>query len=626
MIEFHNVTLRRGTAELLRGASFTVFPGWRVGVTGRNGTGKSSLFALLRGELTPDAGAVHVPERLRLASLAQESPTGGQRAGDYVLDGDDLLRAAQLALARVEAGGDGAAIARAHADLEHRGAYTAPARVARLLRGLGFAPGDEDRPVDSFSGGWRMRLALARTLMTPADVLLLDEPTNHLDLDAVLWLQGWLREFPGTVLVISHDRELLDTVTTHTLHLAGQRATLESGNYSAFEALRAQRLAQQGAAHARQTREIAHLQSFVDRFRAKATKARQAQSRLKRLDRMVRVPPVTDEHSFDFSFRTPLKLPTPLLRLDDVAIGYDGRALLRGVRLDLTPGARVGLLGPNGAGKTTLVRALAGELPILAGQAQRAPDLCVGYFAQHQVEQLDLSASALTHLRRLDAATPEQALRDHLGAFGFRGGRVHEPIAPFSGGEKARLALALLVWLRPNLLLLDEPTNHLDLDLRRALAEALQDFPGALVLVAHDRHLLETTCDAFWRVADGAATPFDGDLDDYARWLAARRSEQSAPAIAAPLAQARARQRLARDEEKALRAAFRRAETELERAQAALAALDARLADPELYVLDGEAITALAREREVAKARLDGAEAAWLMVAEAIETPVGIGI
>jgi ATP-binding cassette subfamily F protein 3 len=627
MLNFTGVTLRRGPRKLLEGATLAIFPGQKVGVVGRNGTGKSSLFAMILGELAADAGEVSVPKSLTIASVAQETPSGANSAIDFVLDGDVELRRLERALTAAEGTADAGKLAAIHERLSQIDGYAAHARAARLLHGLGFAPATHGNAVDSFSGGWRMRLNLGRALMSRCDLLLLDEPTNHLDLDAVFWLQDWLTSFPGTLLLISHDREFLDAVTTHTLHLHDGAATLYNGNYSQFERLRAERLAQTAATREQQQRQIAHLQGFVDRFRAQATKARAAQSRLKMIERIQLVAPAHADSEFDFAFRAPAKLPTPMIRLDRASVGYAGRPQLAQLKLSIEPGDRIGLLGPNGAGKTTLVRLLAGELAPLAGELLRAPELKLGYFAQHQLEQLDVKASAIMHLRRLDSEVPEQALRDFLGGFNFRGERATEAIGPFSGGEKARLALALVVYQRPNLLLLDEPTNHLDLDMRHALELALQDFAGAVVLVSHDRHLMATCCDEFWRVADGCVAPFDGDLDDYGRWLAERGRRSDAGGVvggaSAPVqarrasAEARARTRPLRDE-------LRRLETQMQRLQTRLSEFEGRLADAALYeAANKEELARCLAEQARLRRELQPVEEAWLATMEALESAAG---
>jgi ATP-binding cassette subfamily F protein 3 len=638
MLTFDHIWLSRGPRTLLEDVTLTIYAGQRVGIVGRNGTGKSSLFALIRGELAPDRGELSLPRRLTIASVAQETPAIQRPAIEFVLDGDAELRATERALAEAEAAADPARIAALHERLHTLGGYAARARAGRLLHGLGFPADTHERPVAEFSGGWRERLNLAAALMRRADLLLLDEPTNHLDLDAVIWLQDHLAAYQGTLLVISHDREFLDAVTTHTVHLADRRATLYPGNYSQFERLRAERLAQQTALAKRQQSQIAHLQAFVDRFRAKATKARQAQSRLRMIERIERVLPAHADSPFEFSFAPPDRLPAPLVKLDRVAAGYGAKPVWEGARMDIGPGARIGLLGPNGAGKSTLMRVLAGELEPLAGEMLRHRDLRVGYLAQHQLEQLDVSATPFLHLRRLDPDLDEQSARTFLGGFDFRGDRVYDPVGVFSGGEKARLALALVVYSRPNLLLLDEPTNHLDLELRAALELALQDFAGALVLVSHDRHLLGAACDELWRVAEGTVQPFDGDLDDYAAWLSSRERAWAARTEAggegdgatsgkggAPQApSAKDRRRAAaeqRSREKPLRDAIARAESALAAAQARLAKIEARLAEPDLY--DGahkNELSALLEEQGRLRREVAATEASWLAAMTEIES------
>ena len=502
---------------MLNGANFLVHPGWRVGLTGRNGTGKSSLLALVGGELAPDSGDFNLPRDWTVAHVRQQAHTSSQSALDHVLDGDVEYRALERELGLAEAAHDAARQALLHDRIHSIGGYAARARAGELLHGLGFGPGDETRAVREFSGGWRMRLDLAQALMCRSDLLLLDEPTNHLDLDAVLWLEEWLRRYPGTLIVVSHDREFLDHVVSHVLHLADATAELFAGNVSAFERKRAERMAQQQIAHERQRIERARLQRFVDRFKAQATKARQAQSRVKALERMTEIAAVRADSGIEFEFPAPAALPDPLLTLDDASIGYAGRRVVDNVRVSLRPGDRIGLLGANGAGKSTLIKTIAGVLAPLAGTRQPNKGLTIGYFAQHQVEQLDSDATPVQHMLRMQPALGEQVARDFLGTFGFPGERALAEVRGFSGGEKARLALALIVLARPNLLLLDEPTNHLDIDTREALAEALQDFPGAVVLVAHDRGLLRAVCNDYLLVRDHAMQPFDGDLDDYAR-------------------------------------------------------------------------------------------------------------
>ncbi|MAY25157.1 MAG: ABC transporter ATP-binding protein [Polycyclovorans sp.] len=534
MLALQNLTLRRHNRTLIEGATCTVYAGQRVGVIGKNGVGKSTLFAAIRGELAPDLGRIDLSKSVILANVSQDTPALEQPALDYALDGDLELREVETRLRDLEqrienhaTEADINALVEAHDRLTTIDGYGARARAAQLLHGLGFVPDQQENPVASFSGGWRMRLNLARALLRRSDLLLLDEPTNHLDMDAALWLQETLATHSGTLMLISHDREFLDAVCTHTLHLERERATLYVGNYSQFERQRAERLTQQAQMHTKQQEKVAHLQSFIQRFKTHASKARQAQSRIKALERMEMVAPVLAENEFEFRFRRPEKIPSPVIHISDGQVGYGDKVLLSKLRLSLEPGERVALLGANGAGKSTLMKSLAGTQDFLGGQIIRSPDLRVGYYAQHQLEQLDPTASAFLHLRRLDPRASEQNLRDYLGRFSFHGDQQLGPIEPFSGGEKARLALALVAYLRPNLLLLDEPTNHLDLEMRQALEMAINDYPGAVLLVSHDRHLVQNVCDTLWRVADGTCEVFDGDLDDYAVWLReARRKAQ----------------------------------------------------------------------------------------------------
>ncbi|PHV13294.1 ATP-binding cassette domain-containing protein [Chitinimonas sp. BJB300] len=516
MIRLSSLTLRRGTKVLLEQVDLILHRGQRVGIVGPNGAGKSSFFGLLRGELLPDAGDFEYPAGMVIASVRQETPALHASALDYVLDGDEELRMIQREVANPAHDGV------THGDwlgkFEAVDGYSAEARASKLLHGLGFSTNDLQRPVASFSGGWRMRLNLAQALMCRSDLLLLDEPTNHLDLDAVLWLENWLSSYPGTLLLISHDRDFLDATVTAIAHLANSNIDLYTGNYAEFEAQKAEKLAQQQQTYEKQQREAAHLQKYIDRFRAQATKARQAQSRIKALERMEMISAAHIDSPFDFSFRQPASSPNPLLRIELGAAGYGGNRLLDEINISIESGARIGLLGRNGAGKSTLVKLLADDIALAAGTKVEGHGLKIGYFAQHQLEYLRVDESPLWHMQKLDPKTREQELRNFLGGFNFHGEMATGPIAPFSGGEKARLALALIVWQRPNLLLLDEPTNHLDLEMRHALTLALQDYVGAMIVVSHDRHLLRATTDTFWLVEEGRVKPFDGDLDDYKRY------------------------------------------------------------------------------------------------------------
>ncbi len=628
MLRFDHLALRRGPRLLFAEADFTLHAGWKLGITGGNGTGKSSLFSLILGELQADEGSLSLPPKLEIAYVAQEMAALSRPAIEFVIDGDRELRRIEQALTDAQTKDDGEAQARLHEALLHADGYTAKARAGELMHGLGFAVGDESRPVDHFSGGWRMRLNLAQALMCRSDLLLLDEPTNHLDLDAVIWLEEWLAGYSGTLLLISHDRDFLDRITDHILHLEQQRATLYSGNYSSFEQVRAARLANQQAEYEKQQREISHIRSYVDRFRAKATKARQAQSRLKALARMELIGPAHVDSPFHFSFLPPEKNPHPLLQLRRASGGYTSEPILQGLDITIEPGDRIGLLGRNGAGKSTLIKLLAGELPPLEGERLPAQDLNIGYFAQHQLEQLDPEAGCLLHLQRIDPRASEQSLRNFLGGFGFQGDRVVEPVAPFSGGEKARLVLALLVYRRPNLLLLDEPTNHLDLEMRHAVGLALQSYEGAMLIVSHDRHLLRITTDQLLLVHAGSAGEFQGDLDDYPAWLANQR--RGATLDTKELAQGENRAS-ARRERKRQQAEQRRRlqplKNELQKLERKITTLRQRqqelevgLADTALYddSRRAELKSLLADKTEVDR-QLDEAETRWLEIGEKIE-------
>ena len=530
MIEIKNLTLQRGLKVLLDQAALSLAPGRRVGLIGKNGSGKSSLFALLKGEITADKGDVSIPKHWKTAAVAQETPALDISALDYVLQGDGELQLFQTALHEAEAKNDGMKQAEYHAKLEEIDAYSAPARAAKLLSGLGFSQEEHGRPVKSFSGGWRMRLNLAQALMCRADLLLLDEPTNHLDLETVLWLENHLSGLPCTQIIISHDRDFLNATTTQTVELSDQKLTLYGGNYDFYQAERARRLAQQQAAYLKQQAQIKHLQSFIDRFKAKATKAVQAQSRMKALDKLERIAPAHFDSGFSFEFDSPAHLPNPLLQLDKADLGYGGEAVLHGIDLSLESGARYGLLGVNGSGKSTFIKTLAGELNVLSGRIVRSDKLNIGYFAQHQLDTLRPDQSPLWHIQKLSPDVREQEIRNFLGSFNFVGDAALQKTEPFSGGEKARLALAMIVWQKPNLLLLDEPTNHLDLDMRHALTLALQSFQGALIVVSHDRSLLEATTDSFLLIEQGRLKTFDGDLEDYRRYRLAQENAAAAPA------------------------------------------------------------------------------------------------
>jgi ATP-binding cassette, subfamily F, member 3 len=629
MLNFTDVTIRRGPRVLFSGATFGLFRGEKVGITGENGSGKSSLLAMVRGELQPDTGTFEMPSNLQIAHVSQELVATDAAAIDFVLDGDPELRKVERLIREAEAHNDGLRLGELHAQYSTIGGYDARSRAARLMHGLGFTSADETRPVRSFSGGWRVRLNVAQALMCRSDLLLLDEPTNHLDLDAILWLENWLLAYPGTLLLIAHDREFLDRIVNRIVNLEHAKARAYRGNYSAFEDQRASELAEQSSLYTRQQREIKHMESFVERFRAQATKARQAQSRLKALERMQRIAPAHVDSPFEFSFAQPAKLPRPLLALENQSAGYNGRAILEHVSLTLAPGARVALLGRNGAGKSTYMKLLAGELTAMAGTRTEARDLRIGYFAQHQLEQLTTTDSPLDNLRRVGAETAaratEQELRDFLAGFGFRADRVFEPVEPFSGGEKARLVLALTAYLRPNLLLLDEPTNHLDLEMRQALAVALQDYEGAVVLVSHDRHLLRTVADEFLVVHDGRATAFDGDLEDYAKWLEQTAAAADSTAVSQSESSDSRKQRKRDEAERRnrltpLKAKIARYDDELARLAGKTAAIQAQLTASEIYATGAKdrLRELLAQQAQLAR-ETEKVETAWLEASEELE-------
>lgn len=667
MIRASGLTVRRGTKVLLDQTEFVVHPGERVGFVGKNGAGKSTLFALLQHEIEADAGTLEVPQGWRMASVKQEIASSPNSARDFVIDGDTHLRflqserlklSEQLELDPTQSELLGSRIAELESELIEAGAWSAPSRAEQLLAGLGFTPTQWDDPVDSFSGGWRMRLALARALMAPSELLLLDEPTNHLDLDAMLWLERWLAAYSGTVLLISHDTEFLDAVAQTILHFDQGKLNRYKGGYQDFVIQRSERLRQTKIAWERQTRETARLQGFIDRFKAKASKAKQAQSRVKALARMELLAPIHAESGIDIRIPSPEEMPDPLLVLDDMQAGYtDDQGelvpILRNVRLMVRGGDRIGILGVNGAGKSTLVKTLAGELDVQAGSRKASRGLEVGYFAQHQLDMLDLDSSPLQHLARLAPQTREQELRNYLGGFGFGGDRVMDKVAPMSGGEKARLALSLIVWQKPNLLLLDEPSNHLDVETREALTTALAEFGGSMLLVSHDRHLLRTTVDSFWIVADGGVQEFDGDLEDYRDWLAqhqsnARKQEtrklesgmrqisdaslahlQNSDTTASELSsvdrkqqkreEAQERQRTAAVR-KPIEAKLAKIEKDLERTQAEIKTLDALIADADLYTETRrqERVQTLAQHGELTK-RHGQLEETWLELQSELE-------
>jgi ATP-binding cassette, subfamily F, member 3 len=629
MIQLSNITLRHGPEPLLEDASATVYPGHKVGLIGANGSGKTSLFNLLLGRLSVDAGEVSLPADWTIAHMAQEITELDRPAIEYVIDGDERLRSVERSVEQAEASGDGEAIGAAHTLLSDVGGYTARARAGSLLSGLGFSADTHEHPVGSFSGGWRIRLSLARALMSPSDLLLLDEPTNHLDMETVVWLEDWLKRYEGTLVLISHDRDFIDTVVESVIHIEHHRLNSYSGGYSNFERQRAERLANQQATFEKQQRQIAHMQKFVDRFRAKATKAKAAQSRIKAIERMEQVAPAHADSPFDFAFPEPPRAANPLVALRDVRLGYGDTIVLDRVSASLSPGDRIGLLGLNGAGKSTLVRALAGELEPLAGTMTVARGLDVGYFAQHQIEQLDAQASPLLHLQRIATDTPEQKLRDFLGGFDFRGDMATAEVGRFSGGEKARLVLAMLVWQGPNLLLLDEPTNHLDLEMRHALTVALQGFEGAVVTVSHDRHLLSNTVEDYWLVAHGSVTPFRGDLDDYRRWLGeqnrADRPTSNRDAVTGEHSASVRRERRREQAErrarlKPLQNRVDKLNRQLDEASTALAEVEATLGDPAMYEdANSQQLADLLKRQQTLRAETERLEAEWLAAAEELE-------
>jgi len=635
VLSLANISLRRGRKVLIRNAGFQVHAGQRMGLIGANGSGKSSLFAMLLGELEPDDGELGLRPNDQIAHVAQESPHGSGSAIDYVMDGDTELREVQVELAACEAGNDAAGLHVLYERMEAIDGFSAEARAARLLHGLGFADHELKQSVSDFSGGWRMRLNLARALMCRSDILLLDEPTNHLDLPAILWLERWLKRYEGILLVISHDRDFLDAVCTRIAQIENEEIHLFTGNYSQFEAQRAEHLAQQQAMYTRQQKDIKHIQSYVDRFRYKASKARQAQSRLKMLERMQKIAPAHVDSPFRFHFFEPKKQPQHLLGLTDAVLGYDGSnkdPVLSNVNLNLSAGDRIGLLGVNGAGKSTLVKALATGSTVLNGERVLSKDTKIGYFAQHQLDLLKPEQSPIDHLRDYAPGDREQDHRNYLGRFGFSGERIFEPVAPFSGGEKARLVLALMIRQKPNLLLLDEPTNHLDLEMRQALSVALIEYTGALVVISHDRHLLRSVCDELLIVHDGIVDRFTRSLDEYPAWLKERDLETgnveandvSDEPATRQLSKKQQRQEQAqrRQRLKPLYNKVREIEKQLARTRSELETLDERLADETLYSdhTRKAELTRLMQDQAERKAQIQALEWNWLEASEALET------
>lgn len=629
MLKFTQLSLRRGPRELFQDVDLTIHHGQKVGITGSNGVGKSSLFALILGHLHADAGDIFLPNNLLVAHVAQETPALDTTAIEYVLDGDIQLRQLQEKIRHAEENNHGETLAHLYSEMEAIDGYSANSRAATLLSGLGFTTEQENSAVKQFSGGWRMRLNLAQALMCRSDILLLDEPTNHLDLDAVIWLETWLKNYKGTLLLISHDRDFLDNVADNIAHIENQRITLYSGNYSAFEVRRAEYLASQQSAYEKQQREVQHMHKFVERFRAKATKARQAQSRIKALERMELIAPAHVDSPFNFSFRQSEKMPNPLVTLDDAAVGYTEQPLLSKVKLIIHPGDRIGLLGHNGAGKSTLIKLLSGELKTLSGDFTTAKDLNIGYFAQHQLEQLDFEASPLLHLQRIDPKATESDLRKYLGGFAFNNDMAIEPVAPLSGGEKARLVLALVVYQKPNLLLLDEPTNHLDLEMRHALTIAMQEFEGAMIIVSHDRHLLRTVTDNLLLVANGRVTEFDGSLEDYRQWLSQQNKKPSAVTaekiedVNDSQNKKQIRQNSAEKRKllKPLQNKLKKLEKHMEDLSSSKELIEGKLADNEIYnEKNKDILKSLLQEQGTVDSSLQQVEMDWLDVSEQLES------
>lgn len=633
MIFFTDLILKRGTNTLLEQTSATIHTGQKVGLVGKNGCGKSSLFALLKGELQPEGGEVSLPKNWAISWVNQETPALEISAIDYVIQGDREYTSLMAQLEKANAENNGNLIATTHAQLDTIDAWTIQSRAATLLNGLGFSTEQLNLPVKSFSGGWRMRLNLAQALICRSDLLLLDEPTNHLDLDAVIWLERWLTNYRGTLLLISHDRDFLDPIIDRVIHIENQQLHEYTGNYTSFEIQRATKISQQNAAYQQQQRKVAHLQSFIDRFKAKATKAKQAQSRIKALEKMELIAPAYADSPFEFEFKPPFALPSPLLMMEKVATGYGGKTVLESVKLNLVPGSRIGLLGRNGAGKSTLIKLLAGELAAQSGHVQLAKGVQLGYFAQHQVDTLRFDESPLWHLTKLAPEKTEQELRNYLGGFDFKGDKVKQEVGSFSGGEKARLVLALIVWQRPNLLLLDEPTNHLDLEMRQALTDALTYYEGSLVVVSHDRHLLRSTVNEFYLVHDKKVEEFKGDLDDYQKWLneqnsleLAKSTENSTASVAENKESASNRKEQKRLEAELrqqtapLRKKITQLEKDLDKASTQLAELETLLASSEIYEAENKAkLTETLAKQVEAKQKVEQIEMEWLDAQEQLE-------
>ncbi|MCA6063211.1 ATP-binding cassette domain-containing protein [Thalassolituus marinus] len=627
MIEFNQVSMQRGTQMLLKEASLRIHDGQKMALIGPNGAGKSSLFALLNGELGVDGGDLYIPQKWRIAHMRQEVEASDRSALDYAMDGDSIYRSIEAGIANASSDNE---LADWLDKMDQHQGYQVPVKAEQLLHGLGFSKDQLRLPVKSFSGGWRIRLNLAQALMMPSDLMLLDEPTNHLDLEATLWLEQYLKGYPGTLLFISHDRDFIDGVANNIVHLHNQSLTLYPGNYSAYERIRAEKLAQQQSVYEKQQERVAEIEKFVTRFKAKASKAKQAQSRLKELQRMELIAPAHVDSPFRFEFPAYEKMSTPLLAIDHAALGYAEKTILPDVKLSIVPGHRVGLLGPNGAGKSTLLKTLCEELPMVSGERSEGEHLRIGYYAQHQLESLDVKASGALILQRLRPKASEQEIRNFLGGFGFHGDRALEVIEPFSGGEKARLALACVAWMKPNLLIMDEPTNHLDIEMREALTVALQNFPGAILIVSHDRHLLKATVDEYWLVDNGQVKEFDGDLDDYHDYLQQREvllessvaNEDNAPA-AKPVVDRKEQKRLEAERRQRLaplRKKQQAAEKQMEKLQSQLGDIEEQLSDNTLYdAARKDDLNKLLQQQGKIKGELEDIEMEWMELTEQLE-------
>ncbi len=635
MLNINNIEITRGVKVLLSEASACVFPKHRVGLVGRNGCGKSTLFAAIKNDIQPDKGEITLPKGWVIASVAQETPGLDETAFDYVIDGDQRYRTLEKDIAEASEKNDGIKLAKLQEQFEECGAYTINSRAGTLLLGLGFSESDFQKPIKDFSGGWRMRLNLAQALLCPSDLLLLDEPTNHLDLDTVMWLEDWLRSYQGTLMIISHDRDFLDNICTEIIHMDNQKLVTYTGNYSTFENTRAEQIALETAIYEKQQKKLAHMQAFVERFRYKATKAKQAQSRLKAIEKMEKIAVAQADSPFSFSFMPSTELPDTLVRMEELEAGYGDTVILKEIKMNLSPGSRIGLLGRNGAGKSTFIKTIAGEIPPISGTFSLAKAVKIGYFAQHQLDYLDVDSSPLQILTRMAPDKKELELRSFLGGFGFSGDKALEKVKIFSGGEKARLALALIVWQKPNLLLLDEPTNHLDLQMREAIVMALEDFDGALIVVSHDRHLLRTTTDEFYLVSEGRVRPFEGDLDDYHKYLTELDKKHRDELMAKKAQEKQEKNQTAtgvkskeqKREEAARRQALRPLKLEIEKLEKKMdtlnsekAELEAKLADNSIYDADRkDELKELLSKQATNQSELEETEMVWLEKTQELE-------